>query len=101
MPTYDFDCPKCGSFDLILKINDRDADQFCPICGEKSVRNIIQAPQFSFMTTDKRTAYEINEKASHEPKLRSHGSNCSCCGSGKQSKNPKSFINKRPWMISH
>ena len=40
MPVYDFACPKCGNFDNICQIADRNKTTECPICGTDSERDI-------------------------------------------------------------
>ncbi|KRH78222.1 zinc ribbon domain protein [Ferrovum sp. JA12] len=101
MPTYDFYCTQCGSFELMLKISHRNEPQSCPECGGGAVRQILYAPQLVDMPIERRQAMQINERSAHEPKLKSHGSGCSCCSTSTSEKAPKAFANKRPWMISH
>jgi putative FmdB family regulatory protein len=101
MPTYDFVCKQCGVFELVLKISDRNSHQFCPDCGAASERILLQAPQLKGMEPNRRIAFETNERASHEPTIKQHKSGCSCCSKPSTSVTPKSFANKRPWMISH
>ncbi|MBO8125806.1 MAG: zinc ribbon domain-containing protein [Firmicutes bacterium] len=39
MPTYEYNCPNCGKFDVFQKISD-DALKTCPTCGANVVRVI-------------------------------------------------------------
>lgn len=39
MPVYEYRC-KCGSRDLIRRINDRDAPLLCTTCGERLERQV-------------------------------------------------------------
>lgn len=101
MPIYDFECPNCGVFDKLLKINERNSTQYCVKCGSSSDRVILNASKLLEMPVARRLAMETNERASHEPRIRSHGVGCSCCSSNNKSQSARTFTNKRPWMISH
>ncbi|MHB1677413.1 MAG: FmdB family zinc ribbon protein [Sulfuriferula sp.] len=108
MPTYDYQCTDCGSFDLMRRIAERDTPAFCPQCGAQAGRIFIAAPGLASVSASVRLAMATNERASHEPKSSAsyrHPQGCSCCKSTpKTSASPsamKSFANKRPWMISH
>lgn len=113
MPTYDYACSQCGTFEVMRSIAQREAAALCPGCGAMCQRVLISAPMLSVMSPQKRHAITTNERASHEPRNsrscepRAHPSGCSCC-SGKASKatvvapdGSKGFPSKRPWMISH
>jgi putative FmdB family regulatory protein len=107
MPTYDYMCADCGSFEAIRRIADRDAPAVCPQCGSQATRVMIYAPFLADMSSDVRHAMATNEKARHEPKLSSqHPKGCGCCKTSARANASappavKSFANKRPWMISH
>jgi putative FmdB family regulatory protein len=105
MPTYDYQCHHCGTFEAMRPISDRDAPAMCPQCGSKAERVLISAPRLADMGGDLRLAMATNEKSRHEPKLSSsvrHPKGCVCCtSSAKKSDAAKAFANKRPWMISH
>ena len=113
MPTYDYACSQCGTFEVRRSIAQREAAAACPICGVMCQRVLISAPMLAVMSPQKRHAIITNERASHEPRssrsyeTKMHPSGCSCC-SGKASKatvvtsdGSKAFPSKRPWMISH
>ena len=117
MPTYDYDCERCGGFDALRSIARRNDPAECPACGAASPRVITSAPQLSHLVDTTRRAIETNERAAHEPRsskdpaggyqrLR-HPSGCGCCASGPRSataRSPsgaKAFPTRRPWMISH
>ena len=118
MPTYDYLCARCGPFDAVRRMADRDLPAACGLCGSPSARAWVAAPSLAAMPADRRLAMATNERASHEPQRSSqyrHPSGCGCCktsGRGalagararldaSQPKPAKSFANKRPWMISH
>lgn len=107
MPTYDYKCTHCGQFEVLRRMADRDAPAVCPQCGLQSERILIAAPYLADMNSNLRHAMATNEKAQHEPGLSSahqHHKGCGCSkptpGASAQS-GPKSFANRRPWMISH
>ncbi len=113
MPTYDYTCPQCGSFDAVRSVAMRDHPVNCPDCLEVSPRVLVGTPRLALMASNSRRAIELNERASHEPKqsgnyarLR-HPPGCGCCsGVGRTAtvtapNGNKAFPNKRPWMISH
>lgn len=110
MPVYDYHCPDCGTFEVMRRMENRDAPAVCPHCGLTAGRVMLATPSLPSMAKDTRRAMETNERARHEPKSSSqHPRGCSCCGhkssgraaSGSQPPAPKSFANRRPWMISH
>lgn len=47
MPTYSFECPKCGPIDLSLSVSDMDNIQRCTICGGEMVR-VFSPPTIIF-----------------------------------------------------
>ncbi|MEY4563136.1 MAG: hypothetical protein RLZZ618_2413 [Pseudomonadota bacterium] len=111
MPTYDYACTACGPFDAVRRMADRDVPAACPRCSSASARAWLVAPRLADMPADRRLAMATNERASHAPahssdyKRLRHPSGCGCCKTSSkasdQPKAPKSFANKRPWMISH
>ena len=114
MPTYDYDCARCGGFDAFRPLAARNEPAPCPHCGADSARVFASAPRLALMAGATRRAIETNERAAHAPRsskdyarLR-HPAGCGCCSgaraSGATLKAPdgaKSFPSKRPWMISH
>ncbi|OYV35905.1 MAG: hypothetical protein B7Z81_08075 [Acidocella sp. 20-61-6] len=99
MPTYDYLCEECGPFEAIKRMSERDQPASCPVCGIAAKR-VLSAPRLAEMEKSRRIAMETNERSRHEPK-RSHGSGCSCCKPSTPKAGPKSFVGRRPWMISH
>jgi putative FmdB family regulatory protein len=114
MPTYDYSCAACGSFDAIRPMSRRDEPADCPVCGGMSQRVFASAPSLALLDSGTRNALDTNERARHEPtssrdysRLR-HKAGCGCCSPGARrgatvtgANGNKAFVNKRPWMISH
>jgi putative FmdB family regulatory protein len=46
MPIYEYECPKCGKFDVIQKMSDSPLEQH-EACGS-AVRKLMSASAFSF-----------------------------------------------------
>lgn len=113
MPTYDYECPHCGSFEAIRGISARNEPAVCPDCSTESPRVIVASAGLAYLDGAMRVALDTNERARHEPKSsrnyvsQRHPAGCGCCSPGKKSstvtaKNgDKMFPSKRPWMISH
>ncbi|QTN22768.1 zinc ribbon domain-containing protein [Rhizobacter sp. AJA081-3] len=113
MPTYDYACPACGSFDALRSFTQRDEPAACPDCATPSPRVFAAMPRLALMEGSTRRAMETNERARHEPKssgsypLMRHPAGCGCCSTGKRgatvtaANGAKAFPSKRPWMISH
>ncbi len=114
MPTYDYVCKDCGGFEAVRSMAARNDPIACPHCAAATERTWLSAPSLALMPEARRHAMSTNEKSSHEPMssknyaAKAHPSGCSCCSSGKKSKSTivapngtKTFVGKRPWMISH
>lgn len=119
MPTYDYACAACGQFEAVRRMAERDAACACPSCGADARRLAVGAPGLAHLPADTRKAMDINERARHEPRSSSEGSDgrygrmrhpsgCGCCSSGRRNSTTvtapngaKAFPTKRPWMISH
>ena len=116
MPTYDYDCPSCGGFDAFRTLSARNEPAICPDCSEVSPRVFVSAPRLALLASTTRSAMDVNERASHEPKSSrdyarlKHPSGCGCCSTSGSSRRgatlraangDKTFPSKRPWMISH
>ncbi len=46
MPLYEYECPKCGRFDVLQKMSDAPLEKH-DVCGSK-VRKLISASSFAF-----------------------------------------------------
>jgi putative FmdB family regulatory protein len=117
MPIYDYMCSDCGNFDALRPTARRDDAAECPACGELSVRVFANGPHLARLDADTRRAMDGNVRAAHAPvsskdyesgyKRLKHPSGCGCCGTSKRSATQtfangnKTFVGKRPWMISH
>jgi putative FmdB family regulatory protein len=112
MPTYDYACPHCGPFEAVRRMAQRDEPAACPECSAPAARAWLTAPRLADMPADRRAAMATNERSTHAPEhssnvLRSrHPAGCGCCKSSAKADPsrpplPKSFANRRPWMISH
>ena len=49
MPLYEYQCPKCGRFELIQKFSDEPLKS-CPTCGAE-VQKLLSAPAIQFKGT--------------------------------------------------
>jgi putative FmdB family regulatory protein len=113
MPTYDYACPRCGSFDAFRTMAARNEAVACPGCGGASPRVFASAPHLALMEGGTRRAMDANERARHEPKRSGdyarfkHPAGCGCCSTARRGatvtapNGNKAFPAKRPWMISH
>jgi putative FmdB family regulatory protein len=118
MPTYDYACPSCGSFDAIRSLAARNEPYACPGCGTEAPRVFVSAPRLACSSPEQRRAFDTNERSQHAPRssrdtgesygrLR-HPAGCGCCSSGSKRgatvtapNGAKAFPSRRPWMISH
>jgi putative FmdB family regulatory protein len=113
MPTYDYDCPRCGCFDAFRSVAARNEAAACPQCAGASPRVFVSAPHLGLLEGTTRRALDANERARHEPQRSGdyarlkHPAGCGCCSTGKRgatvtaANGNKGFPSKRPWMISH
>jgi putative FmdB family regulatory protein len=109
MPTYEYECARCGAFEAFRPAKEYREPQPCPDCGSPAPRVVLSAVAVSDMPAAARKAHAVNERSAHAPKTSAqlrHGRGCSCCGNGKNNtagaaSENTSFPNKRPWMISH
>src|SRR5215470_15912796 len=49
VPLYEYQCPKCGRFELIQKFSDAPLEK-CPTCGSE-VQKLLSAPAIQFKGT--------------------------------------------------
>ena len=49
MPLYEYQCPKCGRFELIRKFSDEPLAK-CPTCGSE-IQKLMSAPAIQFKGT--------------------------------------------------
>ena len=107
MPVYEYECPRCGTFQDFRLLEARDAPTACPDCGRSAAR-IVSAPNLALMDGGRRKAHSINERNQHEPRVGSkHACSAGCgCGrpAGRTAERPLNRgrkAPKRPWMLGH
>ena len=49
MPLYEYECPKCGTFELVRKFSDAPLER-CPTCA-RPVEKLVSAPAIQFKGT--------------------------------------------------
>jgi putative FmdB family regulatory protein len=47
MPIYDYNCPKCGQFEALVR-NKKEEVKFCPQCGSKIEKIMSLVGGFNF-----------------------------------------------------
>lgn len=100
MPTYAYDCPTCGGFDLDRPLAEYDLPAACPGCAQVSPR-ALTLPRFASMDGVRRLAAATNERSANAPRSsRTHGGGCACCAP-RRADAVKGSPAARPWMISH
>ena len=69
MPSYPFECQKCGhTEDMVLAIDDRDTPQKCSECTHTMERQMC-APRFNTATGAQTHAYENNGRGRYYGQL--------------------------------
>jgi putative FmdB family regulatory protein len=69
MPTYDYDCDRCGPFSESHPIAEFDLPQSCPACGDPAPRSLT-LPAIGGAGA---------EPSSAATPFRAHAGGCSCC----------------------
>lgn len=77
MPTYDYDCSRCGRFERLRTVAQRDAPLACPGCGTDASR-AVSAPALAMMDGAKRALIRTEERSTGYTRLR-HPMGCACC----------------------
>jgi putative FmdB family regulatory protein len=67
MPTYDYDCPQCGSFDALRSVSMRNQAAACPSCGGLSARILSVAPSLALMEDGARRAMATRLSPANAP----------------------------------
>lgn len=82
MPTYDYACTGCGSFEAYRSMSDRDRPATCPACGQEAPRLVGSAPHPTSMDPLARRLAsqraENIEAAGRYARMR-HAAGCRCC----------------------
>lgn len=73
MPTYDYECTRCGPFAAMRPIAERDRATACPQCGTTAMR-LIASPHVGGM----RMLHDRETSDGRYARMR-HGAGCSCC----------------------
>jgi putative FmdB family regulatory protein len=68
MPLYEFECSRCGRFDVWLQISQTGQDIACPTCRQVA-RRVYTPPVLLRSSPELRTARAIEEKSAHEPEV--------------------------------
>jgi putative FmdB family regulatory protein len=68
MPTYDYDCERCGAFTDARPLAEFDLPQPCPACGDPAPR-ALTSPAIGGARAEPASA----------PSFRAHPGGCSCC----------------------
>jgi putative FmdB family regulatory protein len=115
MPVYEYLCDSHGVFTAMRPMSEYLDPQPCPDCTSPASRVMVSAPRVSGLSSRRKAAYAKNEQSQHAPLSADaykagHSAGCSCCSGSvrlrsgskaRSSRGAKSFVNKRPWMISH
>jgi putative FmdB family regulatory protein len=68
VPTYTFNCARCGDFTEIRGMQLADAPATCPLCG-RTAQRVFLVPYITRMNPAIRRAHERNERSAHEPRV--------------------------------
>ncbi len=110
MPLYEYRCPQHGLFDQLVPVAARGEQTQCPHCDQHSPRVIVSAPHTAQLSSERRSAFERNERAAHEPRRgnldtehqeRQRHQPLSKSGALYTADGKKMFPAARPWMLGH
>lgn len=73
MPVYDYECARCGTFEAVRRIAERDDPASCPDCGETAGRVTIGAPTVGGSSKDSAGSEGVGGYGMR------HVGGCSCC----------------------
>ena len=68
VPTYGFQCPACGRFDVIRPMADASAPATCPTCGQDG-RRTFGAPALRALAPDLRRALDAGARSADAPEV--------------------------------
>ncbi|WP_298585501.1 zinc ribbon domain-containing protein [uncultured Kocuria sp.] len=66
MPIYEYRCPECGDFELLLGMGAATRESTCPGCGSPA-RRLMSAPGLSRTGTPAARLIERTERTAAEP----------------------------------
>ncbi|MDR7375744.1 putative FmdB family regulatory protein [Rhodoferax ferrireducens] len=73
MPTYDYDCTACGSFEAFRSLGQRNEPLDCPGCG-------LAAARLMTLSAEPRRAGSAHaQSVENNYKRLSHRAGCACC----------------------
>jgi putative FmdB family regulatory protein len=108
MPTYEYDCSRCGPFEAVRPMAEFQAPHRCAGCGDPAPRVLRSAPRLSGMDAGRRDAFATNERSANAPTRSggAHPSSCRCCKPRTRTLSAEAVPAKssqaaRPWMIGH
>jgi putative FmdB family regulatory protein len=93
MPTYGYDCARCGAFDLVRPMADASAAAVCPQCGEPG-RRVWGAPALRGLDPALRGALDADARRADSPDV--VGSPPPRRGRARQSTDPRHLRLPRP-----
>jgi putative FmdB family regulatory protein len=68
MPLYEYECSRCGRFDVWLRISQTGQDTDCPTCSQVA-RRVYNPPGLLRTSPELRRARGIEEESAHEPEV--------------------------------
>ncbi|GII42448.1 FmdB family zinc ribbon protein [Planotetraspora phitsanulokensis] len=68
MATYEFVCPACGPFDVVLPMGTASSHRECPWCGE-GARRVYSTPRLSRLASALAGALAQEERSRDEPEV--------------------------------
>jgi len=78
VPTYDYACDRCGPFDAMRPIAQRDEPAPCPACTQPAARVLGGVPYYATRNGGMpRSTRESSTQGSY-PRMR-HAAGCGCC----------------------
>jgi putative FmdB family regulatory protein len=66
VPTYEFACVVCGSFEVMRPMAEAASPARCPACGTRA-RRVWRAPGVPQLDAPVRRALDSEERSAHEP----------------------------------
>jgi putative FmdB family regulatory protein len=79
MPSYDYECRRCGPFTEFRSIAESDETQACPQCGKPSERAFFQAPAIGGRGGNHSSRTGRLAFGKELAKWRKHSAGCGCC----------------------
>ena len=80
MPTYDCDCSRCGGFEAIRYIGQRDEPAICPDCDEIAARVMVAALRLRLMEASTLGPWTSTRPRDMSPAVRANTPACAEIG---------------------